>query len=568
MAVHWTIDDLIRPRGGYLGTAIDGIYLKPPHTKEVNIGYGIFSITYFNAFGKDPDWKDPTTASGRATWATALQLTSRLLHALGLVPGAGTAISGAGSLLLSDAIIDSIVSDDAERIANLGLDLEPLREALSTSGGQVSALHHAADYLRKKHNWDGITRILWRTAPSGVSNGRVAMGQLAKLLPAVGSALTAFGILNESLPFLYDLRNAPGPFVYDIRHRPQVRDRPPVLMEVEIDQLQHPVASVTRRVDDMGLQLDASMSTDEYDTDVQDLRFRWDFNEDGEWDGPWRASPETEANEVECDREPRRDDPEPYRVEMEVRDLDGLVGTATYSIGSEPPQARFSVSTHENPDGTLLVSVDASSSSDNCTATKDLRFAWDFDSSFDVDNGDLDTPFGNRISDSHLYDRVGEHWIHLWVKDLAGHTGYDRRSALCLPSMLGGLDWRLNNREGDVEDWTWTLLWDPPSHRGCSSIVGYRIEASRAIVPAVIIRGPGGIIGTWEEVCPGIPEDSWGVLADTATPITSYFLGNDHTPKEMRDEGNWCYSHYRVSARNEHGIGPPSSPVGHAIWSE
>lgn len=438
------INDLIRPRGGLgemtvcTGSVHDPescplvpdvgvggphtiVVQKPPYTKDVEIGYGVFKITYFQAFGQDEDWKDPTTAAGRATWATVLKLAGVVLHAVGVVPNpVSSAISGAGSLLLSDPIIDSIVADNAEQIANSGLDLGSLREALSKREVPVSALQHLADHLQEEGILDGITRIVYgKTALPALSNARVAMGKLAKVLPAVGQALTAVGIVNESLPFLFDLKHAPSNVAYEIRHRPEVRDRPQIFEEVEIDKLEEPTASVEERVGDHVLELDASESFDEYDL-LEDLRFRWDLDNNGEWDGPWSWKHTVESK---CDREP-------YRANLEVRDLDGLVHEKSHTIASEAPVAVLEVDVHKEDD---YVTALATNSSDNCTAFSDLQFAWEFDEEFDEHSADdPGIPFARQIARSYPYR--GPHRIHLWAKDVSGNIGYAFRDVHRRPS--------------------------------------------------------------------------------------------------------------------------------------
>ena len=401
-----------------------------PRTKEIEIGYGVSMITFFGGFNTDQgNWLDPTTAVGRATWANFLKSCGVILDAVGLAPTVGN-ITAVVDPLLSDPIVESLLANNAERIANSGLDLGPLRDALLTSTNVIKLAGVLANYL--SDNWDKFSKTFFK--PVFLNNNyRLFLKEFAEVVPHVGQALTAVGIVNESIPFLSDLLLAPPTVVYEIRHRPAFRGRSRVFMEVTIDELEEPSASVKAEVGDDALELDASLSSDEYDV-LEDLKVRWDLDNDGKWEDSWTSDHQVEWK---CDREP-------HRVNLEVRDLDGLVGSASHRIAAEAPMATLEVDVnHED----LSVTAYAHNSYDNCTAKLDLRYGWDFDRQYDVNS----VPFSSSIAVGHTYESPGLHSVHLWVKDRSGNIGHAYREVqIGIPETLVGLHLRFYHGPFDV----------------------------------------------------------------------------------------------------------------------
>ena len=402
------------------------IVSTPPKEMQFGVGYGILKVTFYKGYNTDIDgWYDPTTAAGKATWANTLGLIGVVVNLVGMVPGL-SAITTPAALALSDPVVAGALSVD--------VDIEPLVTELDAAlkGKAVGVARKKLILEAIEEQWRTVKVILYRSARSTINNPKV-LKKIARLLPGVGEVLAAIDVLNEDVPFVVDLVLQQELVPYELRHRPTGRVRPQLLMEVVIEDLRGPEAQVTARTVETGVEFDASVTTDDFDH-VDDLQFRWDFDgrftQTDDWDVPWSSDSKIVQR---CDREP-------FPVELEVRDLDGMSGSTTFTIHPEPPEASFSIVEEvDNGDGTIFVRVDASDSSDNCATLDDLEFAWDFDGNFDVPSNDFDWPFSSYTGRTHTYESPGMHRIHLWVRDSTGATDYTfRETAAAMASPLWG----------------------------------------------------------------------------------------------------------------------------------
>lgn len=168
---------------------------------------------------------------------------------------------------------------------------------------------------------------------------------------------------------------------------------------------------------------DASGSSDIEDP-LSALRFRWDWESDGQWDVNWTADP-LAAHAYAL--------PGSYSVLLEVRDSKGLTArdTCIAVVRGIPPVAAFSV---QPPSGSTAVSfvVNAASSYDPDGQMGDLSFRWDWDG-----DGSWDTPFLNDTLALQKYAQAGIYSIRLQVRDADQLTDTTSQTVTVTPSGAG-----------------------------------------------------------------------------------------------------------------------------------
>lgn len=152
---------------------------------------------------------------------------------------------------------------------------------------------------------------------------------------------------------------------------------------------------------------DATCSTDVQNS-TRDLEVRWDWTGDGLWDTAWNTTKTIDHNYTTSG----------YKdATLQARDPDGFTSTTTVTIlVNDPPDACFDVSPTSGTTETDF-KVDATCSSDDLTATADLKARWDWQ-----DDGAWDTSFSTDKTTSHRYSSTGSKTIRVEVKDEHGAT--------------------------------------------------------------------------------------------------------------------------------------------------
>ncbi len=169
-----------------------------------------------------------------------------------------------------------------------------------------------------------------------------------------------------------------------------------------------PVASFTV-VPDAGeapleIGVDASGSHDP-NSPPQALQYRWDWEDDGEWDTSWSSNPAGDHVFNAAGR---------YTIRLQVRNEAGLMAETTRAVSAyDPPVASFTVAP-EDGGAPLEISVDASGSHDPNSPPQALQYRWDWE-----DDGEWDTSWSSNSAGEHVFNVAGEYTIRLQVRNEA-----------------------------------------------------------------------------------------------------------------------------------------------------
>lgn len=204
---------------------------------------------------------------------------------------------------------------------------------------------------------------------------------------AIGLALAAMaGACGESEPSPSD-RPAPDPVAQPLSARLDVRGEGTA------------IAPFTAT-------LDATASTG----GQAPLRFRFDVDGDGRWEGDWSESATWTH---------RYDDPGRYRPRVEVQDGDGEIASAEAAlrVSPEPNRPPVAALSARPMSGTapLTVALSAAASEDPDGRVLTARFDWEGDGTFDTD-------FSDALDVTHTYVAPGEYRPEVEVRDADGAT--------------------------------------------------------------------------------------------------------------------------------------------------
>jgi PKD repeat protein len=155
---------------------------------------------------------------------------------------------------------------------------------------------------------------------------------------------------------------------------------------------------------------DASGSSDPEDA-IEDLRVRWDFQNDGTWDTEYRTIKTINHVFVVANT---------YTVVLQVIDTDDFSNTFSKTVivknPNTPPRADFTI-TPASGDATTLFTFDARISSDGEDSLEQLQFRWDWD------NNDIwDTEFSFNPIVQRTFDETESFIVKLQVRDSGGLT--------------------------------------------------------------------------------------------------------------------------------------------------
>ncbi len=170
---------------------------------------------------------------------------------------------------------------------------------------------------------------------------------------------------------------------------------------------------------DATARLDAGASRDP-DGLASELRFRWDFEGDGNWDTPWveLASYQHSFSSIGLRTvavQVRDAAGNLHSAQRQVRVLDAAPVTTTRTTGTPPtpegPRALATARPTSGPSGTEFA-FDASRSTDAFGSASALLYRWDFES-----DGVWDTEFGTEPTVAHRYDATGRQRARVQVRE-------------------------------------------------------------------------------------------------------------------------------------------------------
>ncbi len=142
------------------------------------------------------------------------------------------------------------------------------------------------------------------------------------------------------------------------------------------------------------------------------LRYRWDFDNDGNIDSYFS---------IYNNASYRYKEPGTYEVKLEVLDQKGRISTKIHKIlvvKNEPPKAVFQVDKIKAPKNSIF-KFDTSLSSDDQYGKYDLYYRFDFDG-----DGEFDTTFQNKNIWNHAYSEVGKYKVRMEVRDKEGLSSF------------------------------------------------------------------------------------------------------------------------------------------------
>lgn len=155
---------------------------------------------------------------------------------------------------------------------------------------------------------------------------------------------------------------------------------------------------------------DASASHDPNDPD-NPLRYRWDFNSDGEYDTEYLESPQV-SNQFLAEGE--------YEVTLEIQDQYGLVNNVSQVLvighANMPPTADF-FTVHPYGNLTTEFYFNGSTTTDQEDWDYQMQVRWDFDG-----DGTWDTEYSADKEVYHTYGVAGTYEVRMEVMDSGGLT--------------------------------------------------------------------------------------------------------------------------------------------------
>jgi len=153
---------------------------------------------------------------------------------------------------------------------------------------------------------------------------------------------------------------------------------------------------------------DPTYSSDDED-DVDSLKIRWDWEDDGHFDTSFELLSEVVHNFYRIGS---------YTVRLEVMDSKGMVDDTTRVVNVESSPdgllASFTVSPEEGSLSTLFV-FDASGSRDFEGSQGKLNVRWDWEN-----DGIFDTSFSEIKAAVHTFPAIGDHYVKMEVQNLDG----------------------------------------------------------------------------------------------------------------------------------------------------
>ena len=165
-------------------------------------------------------------------------------------------------------------------------------------------------------NVEGISYWIWQETQNNAQHQ--FLSSAAGILGNVAIAFKILGLANDQVPFYWDLISAPNEITYFITQNNGE------ITSVEENNPPIPVFSVNPPAGIIGTEFtfDASSTSDDNDQ-LEELNFRWDFYNNGNWDVDWTSEPVVKYiyNEENS-----------YSVVMEVMDTGGLVNSTTKTV--------------------------------------------------------------------------------------------------------------------------------------------------------------------------------------------------------------------------------------------
>jgi PKD repeat protein len=159
------------------------------------------------------------------------------------------------------------------------------------------------------------------------------------------------------------------------------------------------------------IEFNPSSSYDNHDR-LDSLRFRWDWESDGQWDTEY-------SNELLASHS--YDSLGIYEITLQVMDTKNATARVSHEIiilhPNQPPVPQFSITPQEGNVRTVF-EFDASMTTDDEDDAANLLFRWDWESDGEWDTAQLASPFA-----SHLFSDPGAYSITLEVWDSRAATG-------------------------------------------------------------------------------------------------------------------------------------------------
>lgn len=269
---------------------------------------GKYSVKFYKGFNFDvTNWWLPylpgspiqfssdATIVGTAFWMNSL-------HTIGILVEALTEID-----LDEHKALKRIV-DDVGKIKGL----DDYAGALA-GGDSVEILKKTVSLLND--NWAVFADSIWGTALDSID----FLDAAEILVKNIAAVIKGVSWANEYLPFLYDLGTAPGKMEYCVTQTSGV-----LSPCSGFTSLIPPSASLTASpaypYSGEKVFFDASGSTDDR---TASLQYRWDFEDDGQWDVSWAYSSTASHAYTSAGN---------YVAKVEVKDGDGLTSAATHYV--------------------------------------------------------------------------------------------------------------------------------------------------------------------------------------------------------------------------------------------
>ncbi|MCX6354959.1 MAG: hypothetical protein NTZ78_08660 [Candidatus Aureabacteria bacterium] len=311
--------NLIHGRGGLIeGPAWPwAIHFTEPTTKEWALGDGAFHIAFYKGFNTDrSEWLDIHHGAGKATYANFAKSVLIALDAVGFpIP------------ILDDNIIESLLLLDN---GVPQIDLGELAAFLFEKGWQYF-LFDALPKVIDEH-WEEIQYWFWQDTADFVKDSdnvskflrhldelKGIVKGLSDMVAIAGDLLTLPELVNEWIPFFWDLAFAPGMIEYDL-HR-----EGGILVDDSSWKIPPTAAYMISKYNpSVGEQVtfDASGCSDDRDGSAS-LQVRWDYNGDKVWDTAWTTNKTAQWTYTQRGN---------FRPVLQVKDLQGLLSKCIHSV--------------------------------------------------------------------------------------------------------------------------------------------------------------------------------------------------------------------------------------------
>lgn len=188
------------------------------------------------------------------------------------------------------------------------------------------------------------------------------------------------------------------------------------------------------------LDFDASDSSDS-DSPDENLKYRWDFQGDGEWDTPWLDKEKMNHSYFSSGN---------HTVKLMVKDNGGLKDNYTKEVrifaSNNPPEANFEVNMKS---GTTQTNFEFTGNPEDREYPEELEIRWDFQG-----DGEWDTNFSDELNIEHKYEQKGTYKAKMLVRDSGGLIDSEKKKIKVENA-------RENNKGTDDKeksDYTWILL--------------------------------------------------------------------------------------------------------------